>query len=223
MVVISKALLKAALLITPSASLSGCVYDVGLGFASDVYYDDGYGCNPYGGYDAYYDCDYGRGFANIGYGGGYYDNYYYPGYGLLLFDNVGRRYPMRDHHRRYWGEKRQYYFRKHRSRDRDGRRYDGRPRGDSNDVRPGKIGRSEHVRKHDHASRKERVPRSDRWGSGEGNWHGAGSPVRQREHAQVTSRTENGRPIPQARERTQPLLAQPLRLRAPEGDTERPE
>ena len=128
MVVISKVLMKAALLITASFSLSGCVYDVGLGFASDGYNDDGYGCDPYGGYDSYYDCDYGQGFGDIGFSGGYFDNYFYPGYGFFLFDNVGRRYPMRDHHRRYWGEKRHGWYREHRGNRHDGRRLDGRER-----------------------------------------------------------------------------------------------
>ena len=84
-------LLKAALLITASIGLSGCVYDVGLGYASDGFYNDGYACDPYGGYDADYECDSGQGFANIGFGGGWYDDYYYPGYGFFLFDQVGRR------------------------------------------------------------------------------------------------------------------------------------
>ena len=66
-----------------------------MGYASDGFYNDGYACDPYGGYDAYYDCDYGQGFANIGFGGGWYDSYFYPGYGFFLFDHVGRRYPMR--------------------------------------------------------------------------------------------------------------------------------
>lgn len=139
----SKTILKAVLLISASVGLSGCVYDLGLGYASDGYYDDGYGCDPYGGYDAYYDCDYGQGFANIGFGGGYYDNYFYPGYGFFLFDNVGRRYPMRDHHRRYWGEKRQGYFREQRGRDRGGRRHNGRPHGYSSDATPGVYGSAE--------------------------------------------------------------------------------
>ena len=139
MTMVSKTILRAALLITASVGVSGCVYDLGLGYASDGYYDHGYACDAYGGYDAYHDCDYGQGFANIGFGGGWYDNFYYPGYGFFLFDQVGRRYPMRDHHRRYWGEKRQFHFREHRSRDSDGRRYDRRQRGYTNDATPGVI------------------------------------------------------------------------------------
>jgi hypothetical protein len=55
--------LTAALLVAASAGLSGCVYDVGLGFASDGYYDDAYACDPYCGYDAYYNCDYSPAFS----------------------------------------------------------------------------------------------------------------------------------------------------------------
>ena len=172
----SKTILRAALLITASVGVSGCVYDVGLGYASDGYYDDGYACDAYGSYDAYYDCDYGQGFANIGFGGGWYDNYYYPGYGFFLFDQVGRRYPMRDHHRRYWGEKRQFHSREHRSRDRDGRRYDRRQRGYTNDATPGVIGPPERnggrVRDGDdsrrNARRENRRSRTDQWQGGEG-------------------------------------------------------
>lgn len=125
MTIRTRTLLHAALLMGAGAGLSGCVYDLGLGFASDGYYDeydDGYGCDPYGGYNAYYDCDFGQGFGNIGFGGGWYDNYYYPGYGIFLFDNGGRRYPMREQYRRYWGEMRHNWYRGHRGRDRvDGR------------------------------------------------------------------------------------------------------
>lgn len=201
----SKTILKALLLITASAGLSGCVYDVGLGYASDGYYD-GYGCDPYGGYEVYYDCDYGQGFANIGFGSGYHDSYHYPGHGFFLFDNVRRRYPMRDHHRRYWSEKRQNYFRDQRGRDYDDRCCDGSPRGYSKDAKSGVYGGPERMHKQDDAIRQGRARWSERRGSGEGKWHEAAkSSVCQREPAQVRSRTENPRPIPQARERTEPV------------------
>ena len=57
-------------------------------------------------------------------GGGWYENYYYPGDGFFHFDIVGRRYLMRDHRRRYWGEKRQFYYREDRRHDPDGRHWD---------------------------------------------------------------------------------------------------
>ncbi|OYU01576.1 MAG: hypothetical protein CFE36_09835 [Sphingomonadaceae bacterium PASS1] len=128
MAIKGQSFLKAALLIAASAGLSGCVYDVGLGFASDGYHDGAYGCDPYGGYDAYYNCDYGQAFSNIGFGGGWYDNYYYPGHGIFLFDTFGRRYPMREQYRRYWGERRHNWYREHRRRDLDRNRYEGRER-----------------------------------------------------------------------------------------------
>ena len=75
------------------------------------------------------------------------------------------------------------------------------------------------MRKQDDVSRQGRVRRSERRAGGEGNWHVAvAPPVRQREPAQVKSRKENARPIPQARERIEPV-----RRRAREGGTERPE
>ena len=128
MAIKGQSFLKAVLLVAASAGLSGCVYDVGLGFASDGYYDDDYGCDPYGGYDAYYNCDYGQAFSNIGFGGGWYDNYYYPGHGIFLFDTFGRRYPMREQYRRYWGELRHNWYREHRGRDLGHGRHEGRER-----------------------------------------------------------------------------------------------
>ncbi|MGB5076493.1 MAG: hypothetical protein WBO17_03330 [Sphingorhabdus sp.] len=109
-------LAKVAVLTAAGMSVSGCTYDMGLGYASDGYGADYYECDPYGGFDSYYDCDNNLGFHNIGFGGGWYENYWYPGYGLFLFDNYGRRYPMRDNYRRYWGERRHHWYRENRSR-----------------------------------------------------------------------------------------------------------
>lgn len=99
-------------------TLGGCMY------GSDGYYGDGYvnnsgySCDPYAPFDDYYACDSGYGFANIGYGGGWYDDYYYPGYGVYIFDRGGRRHSMRDHDRRYWAERRAEYG-GHHGRDRN--------------------------------------------------------------------------------------------------------
>jgi len=82
-----------------SIGLGGCMGDYGyggVGYASDYY--DGYG----GGYG------YGPSLAYGGYGGGYggyggwYDNYYYPGAGVYVFDRSGRRSRWNDGQRRYW-------------------------------------------------------------------------------------------------------------------------
>ncbi len=127
--------------------LSGCYYDAGLGLG---YYDDGYSyydCDPYGGFDSYYDCDYRNGFYNIGYGGGWYQDYYYPGHGFYIFDRGGRRYQMYDNHRRYWGNRRHEWYREHHGRrdggrgwgDNDGDRRDGwRDRDGRRDGRDGR-------------------------------------------------------------------------------------
>ena len=167
-----QALLRFAALAAAGTALSGCVYDVGLGYASDGYYDD-YGCDPYGGYDSYYDCDYRSGFYNIGFGGGWYDSFWYPGHGYYLFDNYGRRYQMRDHHRRYWGEKRHHWYRDNRGRHRDGGHHRGRGRGYSDNSTPGAIGWPEQ-----HGGRVR--DGDDRRGRGEGRrgrndqWRGGG-------------------------------------------------
>jgi hypothetical protein len=156
-----KAFFKFAALAIASTGLSGCVYDVGLGYASDGYYDD-YGCDPYGGYDNYYDCDNRSGFYNIGYGGGWYDSYWYPGHGYYLFDNYGRRHAMRDHHRRYWGEKRHHWYRENRGRHNGDGRHQGRGRGYTDNATPGAIGWPEQ-----HGGR-VRDGEGDRRGRGEG-------------------------------------------------------
>ncbi len=113
-----KLALKIAALSAATMGLSGCYYDMGLG-----YYDNGYAnydCDPYSPFDRYYDCDYGYGFYNIGYGGGWYDSYWYPGYGTWIFDSHGRRFGMGDHHRRYWGGQRHNWYRDNRGRGGEG-------------------------------------------------------------------------------------------------------
>jgi hypothetical protein len=54
---------------------SECIYDMGLCYAGDGYGSGNYGCDPFSPFDSYYDCDNGYGYSNIGYGGGWYDNY----------------------------------------------------------------------------------------------------------------------------------------------------
>ena len=207
-----KIVLKFSALAAAGLSLSGCVYDVGLGYASDGYYGDSYGCDPYGGYDSYYQCDYGHGFYNIGYGGGWYDSFWYPGYGFYLFDNVGRRYPMRDHHKRYWGEKRHNWYRENNVRNRDGGRYQGRGRGYTSNATPGAIGWPEQnggrVRDDDsiRSGRGEnrmdgRRGRNRQWTGGEGNGTNA-VPVPNAENVQRPGR---------ARERGERMRSNPER------------
>lgn len=127
-----------------TATLGGCYYgDVqGASYASagsscsgsyyddDPYaYDDGYG------YDCYDPSDYGGGFVQIGFGGGWYDDYYYPGYGTWMFDNYRNRYPLHGRYLNYWGGRRAWW-KHHRDR---GDGHWNRP-GHSNgghDARPG--------------------------------------------------------------------------------------
>ncbi|NJM51859.1 MAG: hypothetical protein HC843_14135 [Sphingomonadales bacterium] len=105
-----KAALHLAAVTGIGISLSGCAYTIGEG----GYYNDGYAaneCDPYYDFDSYYGCDYGYGFVNIGFGGGWYNDYYYPGHGLYLFDTYGRRYAMHDNYRNYWGQRRYNWYR----------------------------------------------------------------------------------------------------------------
>ncbi|MEO9599905.1 hypothetical protein [Parasphingorhabdus sp.] len=93
-------------------SLGGCMY--GGGYYGDGYVNNSdYGCDPYAPFDDYYACDNGYGFTNIGFGGGWYDQYYYPGYGVHIFDRGGKRHIMRDRHRRHWARQRAYFGEKH--------------------------------------------------------------------------------------------------------------
>ena len=135
-------LLKSSLAAGALLGLGGCMYG-GAGYYGDGYVNNSrYACDPYAPFDDYYACDYGYGFANIGYGGGWYDQYYYPGYGIYVFDRGGHRHAMRDHHRRYWAGQRARYG-GHHARDRNperraerrDRRYDRRD--DARDQRRG--------------------------------------------------------------------------------------
>lgn len=127
------------------ASRGDCAARYGDGWYNyDGYaYDDGYG------YDCYDASDYGSGFVQIGFGGGWYDNYYYPGHGLWMFDSYRNRYPLNGQYLNYWGGRRawwKYHGKRgdgrpsrpgwHHDRDDDRGRIDGRPgwnRGDRDD------------------------------------------------------------------------------------------
>lgn len=105
---------KQILLAGAALSLTGCM--AGEGYYGDGFVNGGstgYACDPYDPFDAYYSCDSGYGFANIGYGGGWYDDYFYPGYGLFIFDRVGHRHQMQNHHRRYWAHRRHQHGAQH--------------------------------------------------------------------------------------------------------------
>lgn len=95
--------------------------DCSVRYGNDYYdqaplaYDDGYDC-----YDM---ADYNSGFAQIGFGGGWYDNYFYPGYGRFLFDRYDNRYPLRGQYLTYWGGRRAWW--RHHRQDGAGGRPDG--------------------------------------------------------------------------------------------------
>lgn len=65
----------------------------------------------------YYDRPYGYSSAAVGYGAGYYSqpyygwyqNYYYPGTGIYIYDRRGVRQRWSGAHRNYWQGQRQYY------------------------------------------------------------------------------------------------------------------
>lgn len=103
-----------------TTTLGGCYYgdvssssyaggDCATRYGADYYDSDGYAYDDGYGYDCYDGSDYGSGFVNIGFGGGWYDNYYYPGYGLWLFDSYHNRYPLRGQYLNYWGGRRAWW------------------------------------------------------------------------------------------------------------------
>lgn len=105
-------LLKPAMLSGAMLGLSACAY--GGGSYGDGYVNGaGYACDPYTPFDDYYACDNGYGYANIGFGGGWYDSFYYPGYGTYIFDRRGSRYAMQRHHRRHWARQRAEFGSRH--------------------------------------------------------------------------------------------------------------
>ncbi|MDK2760881.1 MAG: hypothetical protein KYX64_05920 [Sphingopyxis sp.] len=124
------------------AARYGATYYDSQGFA----YDDGYG---YGCYDR---ADYGSGFVQIGFGGGWYDNYYYPGYGMWMFDNYRNRYPLHGQYLNYWGGRRAWW-----------RHHGGR--GDGVGGRPG------HIAGPTHGGGGHVVPRSTHAPRGVGSAH----------------------------------------------------
>jgi len=84
-----------ATVLIAATALSGCTaiggygglsVGYGGGYYDDGYYDDGY----YG--DPYY---------------GWYDNYYYPGTGIYVYDSYRRPHAMSDSQKRYWTERQQ--------------------------------------------------------------------------------------------------------------------
>lgn len=131
-----------------TTTLGGCYYgdvygssyaggDCASRYGADYYDSDGYAYDDGYGYDCYDGADYSGGFAQIGFGGGWYDNYYYPGYGMWLFDSYRNRYPLRGQYLDYWGGRRAWW--KHHGGNGNGnwnRPGHGKP-GDGKPGRPG--------------------------------------------------------------------------------------
>lgn len=90
----------AALALAAAFSLSACSYDDGYGYGG---LNIGYGSAGY--YDPYYGYGYG-GYAPYW---GWYDNYYYPGTGLFIYDRFGGRHRWSDRHRRHWEGRRHHW------------------------------------------------------------------------------------------------------------------
>lgn len=128
-----------------AALLSACTYD---GYGGGVNYRTSsyYSCDPYASWTSYYSCDNSYGFANIGYGGGWYQDYYYPGHGYYVYNRAGNRLRMNDNYRRYWAQQRHDYLR--RDRHRGENRWTGR------DQRPNRDWRDQ---------RRDDDRRNDRW------------------------------------------------------------
>jgi len=130
-----------------SLSLGGCYYgDInGASYASadcSSRYGDGYWTNdPYAyddgyGYDCYDAADYQSGFIQIGFGGGWHQQLYYPGHGLFLFDRYGRRHSMNHDYLSYWGGRRAWW-QHHGRRGHHGDHFQGRD-GHHEGPRPGR-------------------------------------------------------------------------------------
>ena len=121
---------KPLLAVAASLSLGGCYY-----------YGDMAGYDPY--YDDPYNSHYSGATFSYGYFG-WYQDFYYPGIGVHVFDRYGNRHRWSDRHRRYW-EGRGYRHRDRRenwdgfSRGNDGLYRDQRRR-DDRDWRDGRRG-----------------------------------------------------------------------------------
>jgi hypothetical protein len=86
-----------SLLAAGALTLGGCAY-------GDLGYGGGYGSGYYGGYGGYggYNGDpyYGYGYGSPYFG--WYDDFYYPGAGLYVYDSGRHRRVWNDRERTYW-------------------------------------------------------------------------------------------------------------------------
>jgi len=90
-----------SLIAAGALALGGCAYgDLGFGAGYGGYgaYDYGYGYGPYGGYGQY--PAYYGGFGAPYFG--WYDDYYYPGTGIYVYDSYRRPHVWNNRQRSYW-------------------------------------------------------------------------------------------------------------------------
>jgi hypothetical protein len=92
-----------SLLAAGALALGGCAdyYGGGLGYGD---YYGGYG-GYYGGYGGYYGSPYYGGYYGAGWGSpyyGWYNDYYYPGTGIYVYDSYRRPRVMTARERTYW-------------------------------------------------------------------------------------------------------------------------
>jgi hypothetical protein len=109
---------SALLVVTAGLGLSASSYNDGYGYSRVTvgYGSAGY-CDPY--WDDCYYGGYGRGhYGDPWYG--WYDDFYYPGIGIFIYDRDGRRHRWSDHHRRHWEGRRHHW----RGRDWNDRRWE---------------------------------------------------------------------------------------------------
>ena len=103
----------AAMGLAGAFALGGCAYDDG--YYGGVSVGTGY----YGG--GYYDDYWGPGYYRPGLYSGWYDGFYYPGSGYYVYDRRGSRHRWNDGQRRYWEGRRE-------ARRGDGRNWSGTQR-----------------------------------------------------------------------------------------------
>jgi hypothetical protein len=118
-----------ALVLASTLGLSACAYGDGYGYGGvSVGYGGGGYCDPY-----FDDC-YGGGYGYNDPWYGWYDNYYYPGWGVFVYDQWRRPYRWSDNHRRYWEQRRSRWGNRDWN-DQRWQRWDGWDRGDRREWR----------------------------------------------------------------------------------------
>lgn len=89
----------------PAAFILAAAASLGLAGCADYYDRPGYG---YSSVSIGYGSAYGSPYYSRPYYG-WYDNFYYPGVGIYVYDRRGYRHPWTSQHRAYWQGHRQYF------------------------------------------------------------------------------------------------------------------